>query len=258
MIHYPVEKGRMINVVGVLQDRDPTKEHSYERLVNPVSREKMYEDWKEWDPRLQRLLREFKTSDQWSLWDLVHDQKYFCGRVCLLGDAAHASVPHLGSGAGMAIEDAYILGNLIAGVRKVEDFKNAFTAYDAVRRPRTQELAGKSRESGQKHIFALPGVLDDLAALQAYSKEQYRWVWGLDLETSPWRPGTPPAKCGIRLHSDIQRILHSGLAWRQFPFQREAVIEQFDISSLVHCIGDRTGAETPFSPISVVPVKVDR
>lgn len=37
------------------------------------------------------------------------------GRVFLIGDAAHASTPHLGQGAAMAIEDAVVLAELVAG-----------------------------------------------------------------------------------------------------------------------------------------------
>jgi 2-polyprenyl-6-methoxyphenol hydroxylase-like FAD-dependent oxidoreductase len=36
------------------------------------------------------------------------------GRVVLLGDAAHATTPHLASGAGMAIEDALVLAQEVA------------------------------------------------------------------------------------------------------------------------------------------------
>lgn len=182
IVNYPVEKGKLINVVAVVQDTSKSHEHSYERLITPVSREQMYEDWKDWDPRIQKLFREFKTSDQWALWDLLHSESYYKSRVCLLGDAAHAAVPHLGSGAGMAVEDAFILGNLLSAVTDKADLESAFAAYDAVRRPRTQKLVAKSRDAGLKHSLVLPGVGDDLEALRAYSKEQYKWVWGLDLE----------------------------------------------------------------------------
>jgi 2-polyprenyl-6-methoxyphenol hydroxylase-like FAD-dependent oxidoreductase len=37
------------------------------------------------------------------------DEPWFKGRVLLIGDAAHATTPHLGQGAGMAIEDALVL-----------------------------------------------------------------------------------------------------------------------------------------------------
>ncbi|WPP02054.1 FAD-dependent oxidoreductase [Pseudomonas sp. HR96] len=44
------------------------------------------------------------------------DEPWFKGRVLLIGDAAHATTPHLGQGAGMAIEDALVLSmELVAG-----------------------------------------------------------------------------------------------------------------------------------------------
>lgn len=44
------------------------------------------------------------------------DEPWYCGRVLLIGDAAHATTPHLGQGAGMAIEDAVVLAEeLTAG-----------------------------------------------------------------------------------------------------------------------------------------------
>jgi len=48
------------------------------------------------------------------------------GRTVLLGDAVHASTPHLGQGAGMAIEDAIVLAEEI-GRHDTPD--EAFTAY---------------------------------------------------------------------------------------------------------------------------------
>ena len=44
------------------------------------------------------------------------DEPWYRGRVLLIGDAAHATTPHLGQGAGMAIEDAVVLAEeLTAG-----------------------------------------------------------------------------------------------------------------------------------------------
>ncbi|RAL66883.1 hypothetical protein DID88_007665 [Monilinia fructigena] len=47
---------------------------------------------------------------------LQHSTK---GRIVLLGDAAHASTPHQGAGAGQAIEDAFILSNLLGDCAEV-------------------------------------------------------------------------------------------------------------------------------------------
>ena len=48
------------------------------------------------------------------------------GRVVLLGDAVHATTPHLGAGAGMAIEDAIVLADELARAATPE---TAFRAY---------------------------------------------------------------------------------------------------------------------------------
>ncbi|MEN7536692.1 FAD-dependent oxidoreductase [Aurantiacibacter flavus] len=48
------------------------------------------------------------------------------GRVVLLGDAVHATTPHLGQGAGMAIEDSIVLAEELA---KADTPQQAFEAY---------------------------------------------------------------------------------------------------------------------------------
>lgn len=48
------------------------------------------------------------------------------GRMVLLGDAVHASTPHLAQGAGMAIEDAVVLAEELASTTDLEE---AFTRY---------------------------------------------------------------------------------------------------------------------------------
>jgi 2-polyprenyl-6-methoxyphenol hydroxylase-like FAD-dependent oxidoreductase len=39
---------------------------------------------------------------------------WYRGRQLIIGDAAHATTPHLAQGASMAIEDAVLLGDLLA------------------------------------------------------------------------------------------------------------------------------------------------
>ena len=74
---------------------------------------------------------------------------YVNGLVCLMGDAAHAMTPWLGSGGAMALEDTAVLSALLADIRKSCELEGAFAAYDAVRRPRCQRVAQSSRETGR-------------------------------------------------------------------------------------------------------------
>jgi len=50
------------------------------------------------------------------------------GRVVLIGDAAHATTPHMASGAGMAVEDGLVLAEELAAAADIEGGLQAFTA----------------------------------------------------------------------------------------------------------------------------------
>lgn len=103
------------------------------------------------------------------------------GRICLLGDSAHASTPHQGAGAGMALEDAYVLSNLLGSIHKSSDIERAFKAYDAVRRPRAQKLVVTSREAGTVYEFEADATGDDPLAIKADLDTRWDWIWGEDL-----------------------------------------------------------------------------
>jgi 2-polyprenyl-6-methoxyphenol hydroxylase-like FAD-dependent oxidoreductase len=50
------------------------------------------------------------------------------GRVVLIGDAVHATTPHMASGAGMAVEDGLVLAEELGRQDDVEDALAAFTS----------------------------------------------------------------------------------------------------------------------------------
>ncbi len=51
---------------------------------------------------------------------------WYQGRVLLIGDAAHATTPHMGQGSAQAVEDAVVLGELLAGDAPVEEMMQRF------------------------------------------------------------------------------------------------------------------------------------
>lgn len=64
------------------------------------------------------------------------------GRVALIGDAVHATTPHLGQGAGMAIEDSIVLAEELA---RHPDPEAAFGAFRARRIDRCRYIVAQSK-----------------------------------------------------------------------------------------------------------------
>ncbi|KAI1279384.1 FAD/NAD(P)-binding domain-containing protein [Xylaria sp. FL0933] len=79
--------------------------------------------------------------------DLILDQED--PKVCIVSDAAHASSPWQGAGAGISIEDAFIIGHLFSNISTAAEIGSAFEASDGLRRPRCQELVDNGRRTGR-------------------------------------------------------------------------------------------------------------
>ena len=81
------------------------------------------------------------------------DGAWHKGRVVLLGDAVHASTPHMAQGAGMAIEDAIVLAEELA---TKPDTETAFTAYRDRRFDRAKFVADTSIRIGDMQMGKVP------------------------------------------------------------------------------------------------------
>jgi 2-polyprenyl-6-methoxyphenol hydroxylase-like FAD-dependent oxidoreductase len=66
--------------------------------------------------------------------------------VVLIGDAAHASSPHIAQGAAMAVEDAVVLGELAASG---SDIAHVMTEFERRRFPRCKFVQDLSRQIGE-------------------------------------------------------------------------------------------------------------
>jgi 2-polyprenyl-6-methoxyphenol hydroxylase-like FAD-dependent oxidoreductase len=70
------------------------------------------------------------------------------GRVVLLGDAAHASLPFMAQGGAMALQDALVLGNLCSNT---EDIESALVEYKARRKPVVDTVQQMCRNIGKTY-----------------------------------------------------------------------------------------------------------
>lgn len=77
--------------------------------------------------------------------DIKPLRQFAFGRIVLLGDAAHATTPNMGQGAGQAIEDAIVLGHAF---QQFPDVKKALAFYEEKRVARTAKVINLSRQIG--------------------------------------------------------------------------------------------------------------
>lgn len=144
-----------------------------------MKREDMDKDFATWGDKVHSILSLMSKTDVWALFNHPEAPTFYKGRVALLGDAAHASTPHMGSGAGMAIEDVYIMSNLLGAIEDKSDIEKAFHVYNELRRARGTKLVVRSREQGQLYDTELVG--DDSADLKPELDTRMDWVWDHDI-----------------------------------------------------------------------------
>ncbi|WP_425628916.1 FAD-dependent monooxygenase [Cellulophaga lytica] len=77
--------------------------------------------------------------------DLKPIKKWHTNRVCLLGDAGHATTPNMGQGGAQAIEDAYFLSKIIA----TNTTDNPFKEFQKVRYKKVNSIVNQSWITGK-------------------------------------------------------------------------------------------------------------
>ena len=194
VVMYPVEKGSMMNMVAIKNIPEAAAQANKKTWVQDVNTETMISDFAGWGAPIKALLAHFKSSQRWALYDHLPAPTYIKGKVALMGDAAHATTPHQGQGAGMAFEDSLIVSNILGQVlSKVpgsgavqslsfdREIEACFKAYDDIRRVRTQKVTSTSREMGEIVGFRKDGTGRDLAKMRMNFETRMDWIWDVDL-----------------------------------------------------------------------------
>ena len=110
------------------------------------------------------------------------------GRVTLLGDACHPTLPFLAQGAVMALEDGLVLGRAMDAYRN--DVGSALLKYENARRERTNRMVRGSAENTKR--FHNP-LLNDPAEAEKYVdrewteekiRDRYEWLFTYDATTA--------------------------------------------------------------------------
>jgi salicylate hydroxylase len=174
LVHYPVKRGRAVNIVAIVRDRTELRGWN-----EPGSAGELLAHFSGWAPSLRELLQTCRSWQKWSLFDLPPLPHWGAGPVTLLGDAAHAMLPFAAQGGAMAIEDAWTLAREAA--RSPHDLAAAFRTYEGARQARTARVARAAVRRGR--LYHLAGIRAMLRnrAMRALGGERLRarqdWIY---------------------------------------------------------------------------------
>lgn len=184
ILHYPVRRGALMNIVAFVERDDWQVESWTERGTH----EELANDFRGWHEDAHTIFRHIDQPFKWALMIRPAMTRWSDGRVTLLGDACHPTLPFLGQGAVMAIEDAYVLAGCIATHPgdHMDDHMAAFARYEAARRERTAAIVARSIQTRLKAVDRAFANAETAAAhidrewKQERVTERYDWIYRYD------------------------------------------------------------------------------
>jgi salicylate hydroxylase len=188
-VTYRLRRGSLANLVAVVESKTPETES----WTATGARDQALKDFKRWSPVIRAILEKAPVLNRWALYDRLPLETWSDGRVVLMGDACHPMLPFLAQGAVMAIEDAYVLAQL---VMRTPELRAALKSYEAQRKPRTSRVQAGARNNAA--LFHHGDPFTQLATygpiwlagqfLPSVAHGQYDWIYKHDVTDMPVTP----------------------------------------------------------------------
>ncbi|KAF5383335.1 hypothetical protein D9757_008410 [Collybiopsis confluens] len=181
IIVYPISGGKIINVVAFFTRLEEEGRQWEGPGINSATTEDALGQFSGWEDEVVQLLGCIETPTRWAIQDLYPLQTYASRRVALVGTEnfpfiiimaiTYIITGEKGAGAGQAIEDGYILGQLFLN-RKSEKWEHVLQAYNFVRQPFVNMIKNMTRIQGLHYELNSPGLDDVTNVGQELSPEQ--------------------------------------------------------------------------------------
>lgn len=184
VVHYPLRRGELMNFVGVVEGVD----WQVESWTAQGTQAALHRDFAGWHDDIHAMIAAIETPFRWAF--LARDPLpvWGQGRVTLLGDACHPTLPFMAQGAVQAIEDGFILARALAEIAEVPA---ALRRYEDARRERTARMVRASNDNTTR--FHNPELAHAAGAAAYIAREfeetkvrqRYDWLYTYDAETVP-------------------------------------------------------------------------
>ncbi|KAL1731679.1 hypothetical protein EV714DRAFT_208319 [Schizophyllum commune] len=172
VVTYPIVNGRFINVVLFYTDMTDVDTTYTDPEIGEAAADEIVKMYEGWEPQVQALLKCMPNpSRHWVLLTQKPLETWADEGVMLMGDAAHAMTPNLGTGASQAIEDGYILAQILARAQKKGPLEilsqETMALYNRLRPPIANFVQARAKLQSRLVQFNEDGV--DLSLIEASS-----------------------------------------------------------------------------------------
>ncbi|MDG2072762.1 MAG: FAD-dependent monooxygenase [Pseudomonadales bacterium] len=175
IVYYPISRGELINCVCIVEKSGWQRESWTEK--GELS--ELQADFSGWHESITALLASVNSEScfKWALFDRDPLPRWCTGRVSLLGDACHPTLPFMAQGAAMAIEDAAVLAACL-GDRS--DIAASLMRYQNLRMARTKRIQRVSRRNA--YVFHMSGMVSAVRNVLAgrMLADTMDWLYGYD------------------------------------------------------------------------------
>ncbi|OSD01849.1 FAD/NAD(P)-binding domain-containing protein [Trametes coccinea BRFM310] len=161
IITYPISHGKYLNWIGFVTIPGGEGTTYPRKWVVDATQQEVAAHFTGWEPEVDEMLQLVEKPTVWAIHVVQNLPLSVYGAVALMGDAVHAMQTHFGAGGGQAIEDAYILGCLLADSRTtLARVPDVFRIYQDVRLPFAQRVVNEASKAGLMYEFNCPGLYD--------------------------------------------------------------------------------------------------
>ncbi|KAI9661725.1 MAG: hypothetical protein M1821_008963 [Bathelium mastoideum] len=195
---FPISQNKSLNIVAFVAIPEPELGDLRESWTSKSQRKDAEVDYAGFNETVRKVIGLMPSQiSKWKLNDRepLGQWTFLRGKVVLLGDAAHAMLPHQGAGAGQALEDGYILARAVADcfsgasepVKAMSRLESYTRLYQDVRLPRAKRAQQTAREAGLVYQMKAPDLAglpydDCLPIVKSKLENRMKWIWSGNID----------------------------------------------------------------------------
>ncbi|MVO14204.1 FAD-dependent oxidoreductase [Parasedimentitalea huanghaiensis] len=185
LVAYPLRDGGLVNIVAV-QERSEWADEGWNHTDDPAN---LREAFRSFGGTAAGLLSAVDDVRLWGLFRHPVAKNWHQGRVAILGDAAHPTLPFMAQGANLALEDAWVLGASLASADTID---SGLSLYQQQRRDRAVKVVAAATNNAWKYHLRAPLAWPAHQLLKLGGRfapqrmvSQFDWIYQHDVTAQP-------------------------------------------------------------------------